>query len=128
MPTHQATERLKHASVRVQFQRNRFAEDARRLWAPRWLGYQLSRIAPLFFRWRRSPSVNAAFKVSARMPAGASLATRRAHCKPVLTSCWLGYCCAGPCASSWGDPIAGKPAWLECKYDYVALPYRIRRS
>ncbi len=31
---------------------------------PRWLGYQLSKIGPLFFRWRGNPAVNAAFKVS----------------------------------------------------------------
>ena len=62
----------------MQFQRNRFAEDMRRMWAPRWLGYQLSRVAPLFFRWRGSPSVNAAFKVSASLFAEAALVTVRA--------------------------------------------------
>ncbi len=36
----------------------------RRGWIPRWLGYQLSKVGPLFFRWRGSPAVNAAFKVS----------------------------------------------------------------
>ncbi len=53
--------------MHAQFQRNRFAEDMQRMWAPRWLGYQLSRVAPLFFRWRGSPSVNAAFKVRASL-------------------------------------------------------------
>lgn len=32
-------------------------------WVPRWLGYQLSRLGPLFFKWRDSPAFNAAFKV-----------------------------------------------------------------
>ena len=45
------------------------------MWAPRWLGYQLSRVAPLFFRWRGSPSVNAAFKVSASLGYRACLAS-----------------------------------------------------
>ena len=48
------------------------------MWAPRWLGYQLSRVAPLFFRWRGSPSVNAAFKVRASLGAEAASVTVRA--------------------------------------------------
>ena len=112
----QLTERAKHASVRVQFQRNRFAEDMRRMWAPRWLGYQLSRIAPFFFRWRSSPSVNAAFKVSAHPPAGSALVTPRMPCKPALTSCWLVRCCARLCVSPQGHSIAGEPVWLRCNF------------
>jgi len=60
--------RILKAVMCMQFQRNRFAEDMRRRWVPRWLGYQLSRIRPLFFRWRGSLEVNAAFKVCTIKP------------------------------------------------------------
>ena len=73
-------------SMHAQFQRNRFAEDMRRMWAPRWLGYQLSRVAPLFFRWRGSPSVNAAFKVSVT-PQPASQSSF-GHCARLASPYW----------------------------------------
>ena len=77
--------------MHAQFQRNRFAEDMRRIWAPRWLGYQLSRVAPLFFHWRGSPSVNAAFKVNASLGHRACLAD---PCRHLAGRCRLVQGCA----------------------------------
>lgn len=59
------TVRVAEGAVRMceQVQRQRFAEQLRRTWVPRWLGMALSRVGPLLTRWRDCPSVKAAFKV-----------------------------------------------------------------
>jgi hypothetical protein len=54
-------------------------------WVPRVLGYQLSKIGPLFFKWRDSPAFNAAFKVcpflcSSLMPCTPSYLFQKASC------------------------------------------------
>ena len=65
------------------------------MWRARWLGYQLSRVAPLFFRWRGSPPSTPPSRCA---PACELKQPQSLHvpCKPVLACCWEMQGCTPP--------------------------------